>query len=102
MKKIMFVLSVMMVLCLCGLNVCAQEGAQEKEGIVKKVDVKGKCIVVMVQREMTFSVTDKTKIHQGKDAKKLPDIKVDDKVKVAYSRSGDNRVAKSITIQKDK
>ena len=75
---------------------------QTKTGSVKKVDTEGKQIVVMVTRELTFSVTDATKIMQGDAAKKLADIKVDGKVSVEYVKDGDTRTAKKITILGDK
>jgi len=74
------------------------EGAQTKEGEVKKVDVAGSKLVVMVTRELTFTVTERTKIRRGDDAKKLDDIKVGDRVKVSYNRTGDNRVATNVAI----
>jgi Cu/Ag efflux protein CusF len=79
----------------------AEEGkgaTQTKTGIVKKVDVDAKQIVVMVARELTFTVTDATKIVQGDEAKKLADIKVDAKVTVEYTRDGDIRTATKITL----
>ncbi len=83
--------------------VAAALGAEEgksatKTGVVKKVDVDAKQIVVMVKRELTFTVTDATKIVQGEEAKKLADIKVDAKVTVEYTRQGDTRTAVKITI----
>ena len=81
----------------------AEEGkVQTKTGIVKKVDLDAKQVVVMVARELTFTVTDSTKIVQGDEAKKLTDIKVDDKVTVEYTREGDTRTAKKIAILADK
>ena len=74
------------------------EGAQTKEGEVKKVDVAGNKLVVLVARELTFTVTEKTKIRQGDDAKTLADVKVGDRVKVSYNRTGDNRVATNVAI----
>jgi Cu/Ag efflux protein CusF len=95
----------MIVLGLGGLNLAAAQGAEEKSeetqtkvGVVKKVDVEAKKIVVLVARELTFTVTEKTKIHKGDDAKKLADIKAGANVKVVYARSGDNRIAKDIAI----
>jgi Cu/Ag efflux protein CusF len=79
----------------------AEEGkdaTQTKTGIVKKVDLEAKQIIVMVKRELTFAVTDATKIVQGDAAKKLADIKVDAKVSVEYTRAGDTRTAVKITI----
>jgi Cu/Ag efflux protein CusF len=93
---------------LLGLAVAAtaaeepKERVQTKTGIVKKVDVDAKQIVVMVTRELTFTVTDSTKIVQGEEAKKLSDVKVDAKVAVEYTREGDTRTAKKISILADK
>ncbi|MGD0093419.1 MAG: hypothetical protein ABSE73_26195 [Planctomycetota bacterium] len=75
---------------------------QTKTGIVKKVDEAAKQVVVMVARELTFTVTDATKIVQGDETKKLSDIKVDAKVAVDYTREGDTRTAKKIAILPDK
>ena len=76
----------------------ADQGGQTKTGVVKKVDVEGKKITVMVARELTFTVTDATKIVQGDAAKTLADIKVGANVTVEYTRDGDNRVAVKIAI----
>jgi len=77
----------------------AEEGAtQTKTGVVKKVDAAANQIVVMVKRELTFAVTEATKIVQGDQAKKLADIKVDSKVTVEYTRNGDTRTAVKITL----
>ena len=79
----------------------AEEGkdrVQIKTGIVKKVDMDAKQVVVMVARELTFTVTDSTKIVQGDEVKKLTDIMVDDKVTVEYTREGDTRTARKIAI----
>jgi len=88
-------------LALAAAALRAEEGkpaTQTKEGVVKKVDLDAKQIVVMVKRELTFAVTDDTKIVQGDEAKKLADIKVDARVSVEYSRAGDVRTAVKITI----
>ena len=81
---------------------CAEPGAskeQTKTGVVKKVDVEGKKIVVMVARELTFAINDATKIVQGDAAKTLADIKEGDTVTVVYAFEGkDNRVASMISI----
>ena len=95
----------MMVLGLSVAVVCAGEGAggaQTKIGTVKKVDVDGKQIVVMVTRELTFTVTDATQIVQGDAPKKLADIKVDSQVSVEYVKDGQTRTAKKIAILADK
>jgi hypothetical protein len=83
----------------------AEEGkdkVQIKTGIVKKVDADARQVVVMVARELTFTVTDSTKIVQGDEAKKITDIKVDAKVTVEYTREGDTRTARKIAILADK
>ena len=93
----------MMVLGLSVAVVCAAVGeAQTKTGTVKKVDVGGKQIVVMVARELTFTVTDATQIVQGDAPKKLADIKVNDQVSVEYVKEGETRTAKKIEILADK
>ena len=72
--------------------------SQAKTGIVRKVDADAKQIVVMVARELTFAVTDATKIMRGEAAVKLTDIKVDEKVSVTYTRKDDVRTAITILI----
>ena len=64
--------------------------------------MEAKQIVVMVARELTFPVTDETKIMQGGVPKKWADIKAEDKVSVEYVREGDARNAKKIVILGDK
>ena len=94
----------LLVLGLAAANLSAAEekAPQTKTGTVKKVDVTAKQVVVMVKRELTFTVTDETKIQQGGAPKKLADIKVEDKVSVEYVRDGDARNAKKIVILGDK
>jgi len=93
-----------MVLGLAILTLGAAEGKapQTKTGAVKKVDVAARQVVVLVTRELTFSVTDKTKIVQGDAPKKLADLKVDAKVTVDYVREGDTRTAQKIAILPEK
>ena len=105
MKKLILLATVsLLVLGLTATVSRAAEGIapQTKTGTVKKVDVKGKQIVVMVARELTFTVTDETKIVQNDAPKKLADIKVEAKVRVDYARDGDTRTAKRIAILGDK
>jgi len=52
----------------------------------------------MGKREVTFIVTDATKIVQGEEAKKLADIKVEAKVTVEFTRQDETRTATKITI----
>ena len=95
-------------LVILGLSVSVLRAAEEKgaeqtkAGTVKKVDVAAKQVVVMVAREMTFTVTDQTKIQQHGKPAKLEDIKVDHKVSVTYVKMGDKRTARRIVILKDK
>lgn len=94
------------ILMVCGVvstAFCAEPVAKTdkstKTGIVKKVDVDGKKIVVMVARELTFSVTADTQIVKGDAAKTLADIKEGDSVTVDYTRADkDTRVASKIAI----
>ncbi|MCX6897213.1 MAG: hypothetical protein NT105_00805 [Verrucomicrobia bacterium] len=79
-----------------------EKAAQTKTGTVKKVDVEAKQIVVMAARELSFTITDSTKIQQHGKAVKLSDIKVDANVSVEYVKDGDKRTAKKIVLLKDK
>ena len=74
--------------------------AQTKTGTVKKVDAKQ--IVVMAARELTFTITDSTKIQQHGKPIKLSDIKVDANVSVEYVKDGEKRTARKIVLLKDK
>ena len=72
---------------------------QTKTGVVKSVDLTAKTIVVLVARELTFSVPADAKILQGSVPKMLADIKVGATVTVDYSTpSKDNRVASKVVI----
>ena len=76
----------------------SSDASQTKSGTVTKVDVAAKQVVVMVTRDMTFSVTDTTKILQGTTSKKIGDIKVGAHVAIDYVRKGEARVATKITL----
>lgn len=77
----------------------ARKETQTKTGVVKKVDLAAQTIVVMVARELTFTIAADTKILQGDATKALADIKVGDTVTVEYSiASKDKRVASKVTI----
>ena len=84
-------------LCVTGV-LAAAEQTQTKTGKVVKVDLEGKQVVVMVTRELTFSVTEGTVIVEGTQARTLADIKVGAHVKVEYTRADDTRTATKITI----
>ncbi|MCX6909344.1 MAG: hypothetical protein NTY01_15065 [Verrucomicrobia bacterium] len=104
-RFVTLMVSGMMVLALSTAVVGAAEekgAGQTKTGTVQKVDVDAKQIVVMAAREMTFTITDSTKIQQHGKPVKLSDIKVDANVNVEYVKDGDKRTAKKIVILKDK
>jgi Cu/Ag efflux protein CusF len=103
MRKIIGIgMAVVLALGVAATAICAETGAateSTKTGVVKKVDLEGKKIVVMVKRELTFAIKDTTKIVQGDTAKMLADIKEGDTVTVVYTHEGqDNRVASKVTI----
>jgi hypothetical protein len=102
-QLVMWTVASLLFLGLTMTHLSAAEGKapQTKQGTVKKVDLTAKQVVVMVARELTFTVSDETKIMQGGAAKKLADIKVEDKVRVEYVRDGDTRTAKKIVILDD-
>lgn len=104
MKKLILLALVSIIgISLSGIALGADEAkgaAMIKTGTVKKVDVAAKQVVVMVARELTFTVTDATQIVQGTTPKKLADIKVDAKVTVDYAKEGEKRVAKKIALEK--
>ena len=83
---------------LLGVLAAEENASQTKTGIVKKVDVSAGQVVVMVARELTFTVTESTEIVQGDESKELLDVKVGARVAVDYSREGDTRTAKKIAI----
>jgi Cu/Ag efflux protein CusF len=100
MKSVLMLATLGVALQTVSLGVFAGEenAPQTKMGLVRKVDASAKQVVVMVTRELTFTVTDSTKIVQGDEAKKLADVKVGAKVTVEYVRDGDSRTAKKIVI----
>jgi Cu/Ag efflux protein CusF len=71
---------------------------QTKTGTVKKVDVAAKTVTVMAARELTFTVTDATKIVEADAPKSLADIKEGVTVTVEYTRAGDVRTAVRIVV----
>ena len=66
-KLVLLATVVLLVLGLAATTLSVAEGKapQTKTGTVKKVDVDAKRVVVMVARELTFTVQDETKIMQG-------------------------------------
>ena len=94
-------MAVMLALGVVATAFCAEPAAKPdstKTGVVKKVDMEGKTITVLVTRELTFTITADTKIRQGEAAKTLADIQVGDTVMVIYARDGEKRVASAVTI----
>lgn len=75
--------------------------AQTKTGTVTKVDVAAKQVVVQVARELTFTVTDDTRITRRDEPKKIEDIKPEARVSVTYVKEGDTRTAQKIAILGD-
>ena len=105
MKRLLILAAVVMVLGIAAAPVVAAEGkpaSQTKTGIVKKVDADAKQVVVMVTRELTFTVTENTKITQRDEPRKLADIKPEAKVSVVYVKDGETRAAEKIAILGDK
>ena len=102
MNRMRFVKLLVLGVLVLGLTSAVAGEPQTKVGTVKKVDVAAKQIVVQVTRELTFTLTDSTKIQQGGAAKKMADIKVDGKVSVVYVKDGDTRTASQVTILGDK
>ena len=84
--------------CLVAILAAEETAVQIKTGVAKKVDASAKQLVVMVTRELTFTVTDATKIVQGDKPKTLADISVVARLSVEYSHQGDTRIARKITI----
>jgi hypothetical protein len=93
-----FVRMMMLGVLVLGLTSLVAGEPQIKVGTVKKVDVAAKQIVVQVARELTFTLTDSTKIMEGGAPKKISDIKVDGKVNVVYVKDDDTRIASQATI----
>lgn len=96
-------MAIVLALGVIGTAWCAEpsvkSGTSTKTGTVKKVDVDGKQIVVMVTRELTFTTTAETRIVQGDAAKTLADIKPGDTVTVDYTRADpQTRLASKIVI----
>jgi dienelactone hydrolase len=100
MKKVLMsaTLGVTIQAFLLGVVAAEETATQTKTGIVKKVDTPTGQVVVMVTREMTFTVTESTKIVRADEAKKLADVQVGAKVSMEYTREGDTRTAKKIAI----
>jgi hypothetical protein len=71
---------------------------QTKEGTVKSVNAKTKTFILQREPEsITFKVTDATVYTvDGKEAKMEDALKLDAKVTVTYTRSGEERIATKV------
>lgn len=100
MKRVVILAALAVVVQALGLEIliAGDPAAQTKTGIVKKVDAPARQIVVMAARELTFTVTQSTRIVRGDQAGQLDDVKVGARVAVDYLREGDTRIAKKIAI----
>ena len=80
-------------------DAAAAAKSSTKTGVVTKVDAAAKTVTVMVKRDLTFTVTNDTKIVQGDAAKTFADIKEGATVTIDYTRGeGDLRTATKIDI----
>ena len=82
-----------------GILLAEEKASQVKTGVVKKVDTSAGQVVVLVARELTFTVMESTRIVRGDEAQQLADLRVGAKVTVEYTRKGDTRTAKKIAIR---
>ncbi|WP_395736699.1 sulfatase-like hydrolase/transferase [Prosthecobacter sp.] len=71
-------------------------------GTVAKVDAGARQVVVMAGRELTFTITDSTKIRQQGKPLKISDIKDGASVTVESVSDGGRLTARSIILRKDK
>lgn len=73
------------------------------KGVVEKVDEAKKDILVKSDKEeMTFSLTDKTKVTEGKKELTFADLKSGLPVTVRYRKEGDKLVALRVSVHKPK
>lgn len=73
-------------------------------GEIKALDTKTMTVTVMKKmkdqvKEVTSTITEKTKITMDKAKKTLADLKVGDKVTLKYTESAGKNIAKSIAIK---
>jgi Cu/Ag efflux protein CusF len=73
--------------------------AEKFKGVIEKVDeVKKDILVKSEKEEMTFSLTDRTKITEGKKELTFTDLKNGSSVTVRYKKEGDKSVALRISV----
>jgi Cu/Ag efflux protein CusF len=72
-------------------------------GVIERVDVARKDFAVKSgKEEMTFSLSDKTKITEGKKTLALTDLKKGQEVTVEYTKEGNKSVADMISVSAPK
>jgi Cu/Ag efflux protein CusF len=77
--------------------------AEKFKGVIEKVDeVKKDILVKSEKEEMTFSLTDRTKITEGKKEFTFADLKNGSSVTVRYKKEGDKWVALRISVHMPK
>lgn len=73
------------------------------KGVVEKVDEAKKDILVKSDKEeMTFALTDKTKVTEGKKQLTFADLKNGLSVTVRYKKEGDKLIALRVSVHKPK
>jgi ribosomal protein S1 len=120
-KALAIVMSLMFVFVMTAASFAAEKAAEKKEaapmekvekkakkkvahkqvtGEVAAVDAAANTVTVKGKKgEVTVSVTEKTKIMEGKAKKALADLKTGDKVTVKYTEAEGTNTAKSIAIK---
>lgn len=76
---------------------------EKYSGVIEKVDVARKDFSVKSgKEEMTFSLTDKTKITEGKKTLSFTDLKKGQEVTVEYIKEGNKSVAEMVSVSAPK
>lgn len=77
----------------------AKPAVKQVTGEVSAVDAKANTITVKGKKgDVTASLTEKTKVMAGKEAKTIADVKAGEKVTLKYFEEGGKNVAKKILI----
>ncbi len=76
---------------------------EKYSGVIERVDVARKDFAVKAEKEeMTFSLSDKTKITEGKKTLALADLKKGQEVTVEYTKQGNKSVAEMVSVSATK
>jgi Cu/Ag efflux protein CusF len=76
---------------------------EKYSGVIERVDVARKDFAVKNgKEEMTFSLSDKAKITEGKKTLALADLKKGQEVTVEYSKEGNKSVAEMVSVSAPK